>query len=225
MGNLDIMQLATLFFTSFIPFLFSLCFHEMAHAWMAKRKGDRTGELMGRLTMNPFSHADPIGTFVLPLSGILFNFPYAFGWAKPVPVNERNLRHPVKDMFWISLAGPASNLLLAVIAATICAVMMINDNGRSSSPNAVGFVFGFVVINLMLATFNMIPINPLDGGKVIARFLPRQANQFLEEHQMILNMGLLILFVMGGLAFLGPLIQGASYILVNTIEFVLRSIF
>ena len=198
----------------------------MAHAWMAKQKGDSTGELMGRLTMNPFAHADPIGTFVLPLSGILFNFPFAFGWAKPVPVNERNLKHPLKDMFWIALAGPASNVLLAVIAAIVCAGVGLSTHSAQMTKMSIqGFAFTFVVINLMLATFNLIPINPLDGGKVIARFLPRNANQFLEEHQTTLNMGLLLLFMMGGLRILGPFIQGASYMLVDTVEFGLRLIF
>ncbi|MEK6556538.1 MAG: site-2 protease family protein [Bdellovibrionota bacterium] len=121
MGNLDPLHLISLIFIGFVPFLFSLCFHEMAHAWMAKKKGDSTGEVMGRLSMNPFVHADPVGTFILPLSSILFQAPLFFGWAKPVPVNERNLSKPREDMFWIAIAGPASNLLLAIIAAFVCA--------------------------------------------------------------------------------------------------------
>jgi Zn-dependent protease len=99
----------------YVPFLFALCFHEFAHGWIAKTRGDNTAELMGRLTLNPMAHADMIGTFALPIMAIVFSVPIFFGWAKPVPVNIRNLKNPRVDMFWIALAGPASNILLAVL--------------------------------------------------------------------------------------------------------------
>ena len=102
----------------FVPFLFALCFHEYAHGWVAKLRGDNTAQTMGRLTMNPLVHMDLVGTLILPMMAILNpGMGIFFGWAKPVPVNERNLKNPRIDMFWIALAGPASNLFLAAVSA------------------------------------------------------------------------------------------------------------
>ena len=95
---------------NFVPFLFALCAHEYAHGLVAKWRGDNTAQALGRLTLNPLAHADPIGTFVLPLAAIIFNVPIFFGWAKPVPVDARQLKNPRTDMFWIALAGPGSNI-------------------------------------------------------------------------------------------------------------------
>ena len=227
MDNFDPLQIISLIFIGFIPFLFSLCFHEMAHAWMAKRKGDRTGEMMGRLSMNPLVHADPLGTFALPLMSIITGIPLFFGWAKPVPVNERNLSKPREDMFWIALAGPVSNLILGFIAALICAAAIV-FGGHTSSKSGMsiaGFAYGMVVINMMLAMFNLIPLHPLDGGKVIARFLPYSANKFLEDNSFALNMALIVLFVIGGFSFLGRYVRGAADFLVTILEFSLRLLF
>lgn len=227
MADFDFMQTLSLIFIGFVPFLFSLCFHEMAHAWMAKKKGDRTAELMGRLSMNPFVHADPLGTFFLPLSSIIFGIPLFFGWAKPVPVNERNLAKPREDLFWIALAGPLSNVLLACISALICSLALVfgGPSIQAHSASIAGFAFSMVVINFMLAFFNMIPLHPLDGGKVLARFLPYSANRFLEDNAFALNMGLIVLFIIGGFRFLGSYVMSASNALVTALEFVLRIIF
>ena len=113
---MDLIATAFLAVKYFIPFLFALCFHEYAHGWVAKLRGDRTAEIMGRLTLNPLAHADMIGTVILPLVSIVSGIPF-FGWAKPVPVDARNLKNPKVDMFWIAAAGPLSNLLLALIGA------------------------------------------------------------------------------------------------------------
>lgn len=195
--HVDVMGLIADVGVKYLPFLFALCFHEFAHGWVAKLKGDRTAEIMGRLTLNPIVHMDPIGTFVIPLlmfSGATGGIPL-FGWAKPVPVNERNLQSPVKDMFWIALAGPLSNLLLAVIGMILFVFVSnhVGDTVKGLRPMLDIFVY----INLALAFFNLIPLHPLDGGKVIARFLPRDANMWLEENQGTLNIVLIVLFVTG----------------------------
>ena len=186
----------------FIPFLFALCFHEFAHGLVAKWKGDRTAEMMGRLTLNPLAHADPIGTFLFPIVAAYSGFPL-FGWAKPVPVNERNLKRPLQDMFWISLAGPASNLLLAVIGAFALgfyfrvqgSAMLQGEKGAIALSEMIQ---QFVSINIFLAIFNLIPLHPLDGGKVIAPFLPPNANRWLEEMSTYTGFLLMAVFVMGG---------------------------
>ena len=187
----------------FFAFIFSLCFHEMAHGWMAKRRGDNTAELMGRLTMNPFAHADILGTFILPAIGMLSNLP-VFGWAKPVPVNERNLKRPAADMFWIAAAGPLSNVILAVLC--IAALMLVS--GRSleaglgalflQTQSGLEMVLRFMIlINLILAFFNLIPVHPLDGGKIIARFLSPRANSFLDDNQGVIGTLLMLLALSG----------------------------
>src|ERR1700678_4514201 len=104
--------------TGFIPFLFALCAHEFSHGWVANKLGDPTARLMGRLTLNPMAHADPFGTILLPLLAIFFHTPF-FGWAKPVPVNSRNLKNERVGLFWIALAGPGSNMIMALLGALL----------------------------------------------------------------------------------------------------------
>jgi Zn-dependent protease len=185
----------------FIPFLFSLCFHEFAHGWVAFKLGDNTAKVMGRLTMNPVAHADLIGTIILPIASILTGIPF-FGWAKPVPVNERNLKHPKQDMFWVAFAGPGSNILLALIGSLAVAGFRKFMPGAESLGAMEAFLVTFITINLFLAVFNMIPLHPLDGGKVLARFLPDSLNEKLEANQQMSAFILLFLFISGGLRFL-----------------------
>ena len=113
---MDIVDIGGKLALFYVPFLFALCFHEFAHGQVAKWRGDNTAERLGRLTMNPLAHMDLIGTFLLPVGAIVFGIPIFFGWAKPVPVDSRNLKNVRSDMFWIALAGPLSNVLLAIIA-------------------------------------------------------------------------------------------------------------
>ncbi len=190
----------------FFPvFLFSLCFHEYAHGWMAKRLGDDTAEQMGRLSMNPVVHADILGTIVLPLFSLLSGYAL-FGWAKPVPVNPRNFKSPEKDMFWVAFAGPLSNVLLAILGAFILVIGLGFVAPGSGQKNFHQFFNQFIFFNILLALFNMIPLHPLDGGKVIQRFIPRSWNRALEENQNILQMVLIGFLIMGGFRYLaGPI--------------------
>lgn len=190
----------------FIPFLFALCFHELCHGLVAKMRGDNTAEIMGRLTMNPLAHVDWIGTVGLPIISIISGLPL-FGWAKPVPVNPRNLKDPKNDMFWVALAGPLSNIFLFVVGLVIFYfVIHYTSMGSYSSPVGQMLIM-FLTINLYLAFFNLLPLHPLDGGKIAERFLPYQWNRWLEEHQNHLNMGLLFLIIIGGLRFLAWPVQ------------------
>ncbi len=154
--------------------LFALSFHEMAHAWAAYRLGDTTAKDEGRLTMNPIVHVDPIMTVLFPAILIVLQSSVIFGAAKPVPVNTRNLRNPKRDHMWIAAAGPASNVILATV--TIVLIHSIYDREALIAGLDMGqawptILFHSVSINVVLATFNMIPIHPLDGSWILSRFL------------------------------------------------------
>ena len=205
--NSSVIETAFTVMKFFIPFLFALCFHEFAHGWVARLKGDRTAEIMGRLTLNPLAHADPIGTVVFPILAIVSGLPL-FGWAKPVPVDERNLKNPRRDMFWISAAGPASNFLLALIGAValglyvkFAAVQVASED--IAAMTIIEVLKMFITINVFLAVFNLIPLHPLDGAKILARFLPHSANRWLEDMQGYTSFVLLGLFFLGGFWVIG----------------------
>jgi Zn-dependent protease len=168
-------------FISFIVLLFSLTVHEMAHAWTADRLGDPTARLLGRVSLNPIVHADPIGTVLFPLLALVSGAPL-IGWAKPVPVNSRRLGNPRRDFILVAAAGPASNLLMAFAAALLLSVLPISPKlqGEANVSVPVATILSQGLrLNVLLAVFNMIPIPPLDGGNVLAGLLPpRLAGSF-----------------------------------------------
>jgi Zn-dependent protease len=162
-------------FIALIVLLFSLTVHETAHAWTADRLGDPTARLLGRVSLNPLVHIDPIGTVVFPLIAAISGVPL-IGWAKPVPVNGRQLRNPRRDYMLVAAAGPASNLALAIVAALALHAVPVSPV-TIGEPNVSAPVVALLAqlrqINVLLAVFNMIPIPPLDGGNVLAGLLPR----------------------------------------------------
>jgi Zn-dependent protease len=165
-----------------LPVLIAIIFHEIAHGWVAKFLGDPTASRMGRLTLNPLAHVDLFGTILVPLALIIANAPFLFGYAKPVPVNFANLRNPKRDMVWVALAGPATNLLLALGSILLLKLMLpwFGEAGRDSTfAGLVGFFAPIalmaknsVLINVVLAVFNAFPLPPLDGGRVLVGLLP-----------------------------------------------------
>jgi len=155
--------------------LISLTIHEAAHAWTAERLGDSTARLLGRVSLNPIVHIDPIGTILLPLAAAYSGLPI-IGWAKPVPVNINRLRRGRKDFMLVAAAGPISNLLQAVAAAVVLRLLLAGSGGGGLPAQVC---VAFIVINLLLAFFNLIPIPPLDGGNVLAGLLPHTADPLI----------------------------------------------
>lgn len=160
---------------TFIGLLLALSVHEASHALAASLLGDQTARRLGRITLNPIVHIDPVGTILLPLVAFALNAPI-IGWAKPVPVDVRNLAQPRRDFMWVALAGPASNLVLALAASLLLRALPYLPLGAGAidvlTPLAI-FAQQFLFINVLLAVFNMIPVPPLDGSNVVAALLPR----------------------------------------------------
>jgi Zn-dependent protease len=155
--------------------LLAIVVHEAAHAWMAKRFGDRTAEMAGRLSLNPAVHYDPIGTVVFPLMGAVLGWGI-FGWAKPVPVDYRNFREIKKGIFWVSFAGPLSNFILGTISALLVAIMLTQVPTSFSYYTIVLAMLQYsVLINFVLGGFNLIPLPPLDGSKMLSVVLKGEA--------------------------------------------------
>ncbi len=180
-----------------IPILFSVVVHEVSHGWIAYKLGDSTAKSLGRLTLNPIPHIDLVGTIILPFAMIVLGGP-VFGWAKPVPFNPNNFNRNIdvkNGIMWVALAGPVSNLILAFIFSFLFAFVYSFGPINSSSVFflAMQFFSAFIQINIILACFNLIPIPPLDGSKILLRFLPsKYADYFL----MMERYGFLILIIL-----------------------------
>jgi Zn-dependent protease len=161
-----------------IPLVIAIVFHEVAHGWVARALGDETAARLGRLTLNPIRHVDPVGTVGLPLVLAIVGAPI-FGWAKPVPVVAANMRHPRRDMVLVALAGPGSNFVLALVTALALGAVFAAGGGALPKAGVAGFLtvnlVNFLLINVFLGVFNLIPLPPFDGGHVVEGALPRGA--------------------------------------------------
>ena len=181
-----------------LPVLLAITLHEAAHGYAARWFGDHTAELAGRISVNPLRHIDPVGTVLVPLmilvvSKLLGGAGILFGWAKPVPVNFGRLRHPKKDMLWVAAAGPASNLVQAVVWGLVIQLALLLDDGFASRPLLLTGAAG-VFINVILMALNLLPLPPLDGGRIAVSLLPmRQAIAFskIEPWGMFILLGLM----------------------------------
>ena len=196
-----------------LPLLFAMVLHEYAHGWVANRCGDPTAKLQGRLTMNPLAHIDPFGTVILPLLCLMIPGGFFLGWAKPVPVDPRCMREPRRDMALVAAAGPAMNLALAIASALLFALLLsidptIGSNSSKSedtlSPDTWHTMFLLpiammayysIFINVLLMLFNLLPIPPLDGGRILTSLLPRTAAMALmrvERYGMFILVALIV---------------------------------
>jgi Zn-dependent protease len=182
-----------------LPVLIAITFHEAAHGFVAHRLGDNTAWQLGRVSFNPLKHIDPFGTLLLPAILLLSHSPFLFGYAKPVPVNFRALRRPRLDMVWVALAGPATNIALALVAAA--ALHLLPFAPESAAQWLFDNLKNALLINVVLAVFNMLPIPPLDGGRVAVGLLPNVLAiplSRLEPYGMLILIGILILLPMVG---------------------------
>lgn len=184
-----------IFAIAVIPTLFAIVLHEVAHGWVAYRLGDKTAFMLGRLSLNPLKHIDPIGTILVP-AFLIFTVGFAFGWAKPVPIDWRNLHHPKRDIALVAAAGPAANLIMAIGWGLVAKFSSLLPAGLTfiSEPLAYMGVFG-ILINTVLMVFNLVPIPPTDGGRVATSLLPpRMANAVskVEPYGMFILLALLV---------------------------------
>lgn len=214
MAGIDLTQVLIVL----VVLISSLSVHEAAHAWAADRLGDPTARHLGRLSLNPAVHVDPIGTLLFPLIALFTGVPL-IGWAKPVPVDPRHLKHPKRDFALIAAAGPASNLIMAAIGAAVLQVSRSAAGpgdivGGALTGPLVALFLTFTVVNVLLAVFNMIPVPPLDGGNVLLGVLPAGPARIVEQ---LRPYGILILYALmltGALStLLGPLVFYIRYIL------------
>ena len=210
--NIETLSVSIFFLLGFLLVIPALTLHEWAHAWMANKLGDPTARMMGRISINPIRHIDPIGTVLVPIGLLavttMAGMPFTFGWAKPVPFNPRYLKNPKRDTALVGIAGPAMNVILAAVSAFILLVM------RFAAPNAlftfsaeqanlitgltpIGVVLAFFCyINLILCFFNLLPIPPFDGSRIVQKFLKGDLRHWygqLEQYGMFIILGLIFI--------------------------------
>ena len=207
-----------------LPAVTAITLHEASHAWVAWKLGDDTARRAGRLSFNPARHIDPFGTIILPALLLVMRVPFLFGYAKPVPVDFARLRRPRRDMIWVAAAGPGSNLVMAYLAALLMyATIVMPEMAR---PWVVENLKNALVLNLWLAAFNLLPLPPLDGSRVLLGLLPRDlAIRYarLERYGMVLVLGLIALPALFSTLF-GLDFNPLLWLLLPTVEFLLDAI-
>jgi Zn-dependent protease len=203
-----------------VPMVLSLSVHEWAHAWTAYQFGDDTAAQQGRLTLNPISHIDPIGTLLLPIILVLSGSSLFFGWARPVPVNPTKFNRNIsmkKGMLWTAAAGPIANLILAVLMAIALKIMSSTGFEDEAIQQLVWTMF---VLNIVLAVFNLLPVPPLDGNRVLVGLLPNRAEaayyRFLQKNPYVMPMAFIVVIMAGGKIISWPIRKIAQLILTVT---------
>ena len=197
-----------------LPLIFAITVHEAAHGFAARYFGDMTAERAGRITLNPINHIDPIGTILLPALFILMHTGMIFGWAKPVPVNFSRLRHPKRDMLWVAAAGPASNFVMALFWALMIKLSVAYPTVYSE-PMALMGQAG-VMINVVLMVLNLLPLPPLDGGRIAVSLLP---NHLAYKYAQIERYGFIILIVLLATGILGRIMEPFIDAVIQIIQF------
>ncbi len=197
-----------------IPILFAITVHEVAHGWVASKLGDQTAKMLGRLTLNPIKHIDPVGTILVPL--VLSQLGgFIFGWAKPVPVDWRNLRKPKRDMAWVAIAGPTANLIMVFIWALLTKIILLTGGASNGPVLALLYMCNIgIQINAFLMILNLFPVPPLDGSRVMTAFLPPV---WAYRYNQLERFGLIIIVI---LLFTGVLMKILFPIVFGFIDFI-----
>ncbi|MGH8443225.1 MAG: site-2 protease family protein [Nevskiaceae bacterium] len=203
-----------------LPVLFAITLHEVAHGWTARALGDNTAAMMGRLSLNPLKHVDPVGTIIVPLVFMLMPGNFLFGWAKPVPVSTRNLRNPRRDMALVAAAGPLANLAMAFVWGVLLKVALTQNIDEALWLGIGLMAKAGIVINLVLMALNVLPVPPLDGAKVLSSLLPPKLSwQFdqIAPYGMFIIVGLMLAQLLGPL--LRPIIGAGQALLAAVLGF------